>query len=130
MKLGWIDFSKNERNKVLSVIHLLYEPGAVDELGLGAIRDAFADYFFPGTSTVQTRTKYFLIVPYILKEACSGKYGSEIINNLVGYFYGHKNDYLILGKHYYWFIPLPDNLAVDLINRTTTDNLEYRDGAY
>ncbi len=51
-------------------------------------------------------------------------------NSVVGYFYGHKNDYLILGKHYYWFMPLPDNLAVDLINRTTTDNLEYRDGAY
>ena len=51
-------------------------------------------------------------------------------NSVVGYFYGHKNDYLILGDHYYWYMPLPDNLAVDLINRTTTDNLEYRDGAY
>ena len=64
MQLGWIDFSKNERNKVLSVIHQLEEPAAVDELGLGAIRDGFADYFFPGTSTVQTRAKYFFIVPY------------------------------------------------------------------
>ena len=50
--------------------------------------------------------------------------------SVVGYFYGHKNDYLILGDHYYWFMPLPDNLAVDLINRTTTDYLEFRDGAY
>ena len=82
MPLGWIDFSKDERNKVLSVIHLLDEPGAVDELGIGAIRDAFADYFFPGTSTVQTRAKYFLVVPYILQEACSGKYGSEP-NNII-----------------------------------------------
>ena len=82
MQLGWIDFSKDERNKVLSVIHLLDEPGAVDELGIGAIRDAFADYFFPGTSTVQTRAKYFLVVPYILQEACSGKYGTEP-NNII-----------------------------------------------
>lgn len=51
-------------------------------------------------------------------------------NSVVGYFYGHKNDYLILGDHYYWYMPLPENLAADLINRTTTDNLEYRDGAY
>ena len=51
-------------------------------------------------------------------------------HSVVGYFYGHKNDYLILGDHYYWFMPVPDNLAVDLINRTTTDYLEYRDGAY
>ena len=78
MQLGWIDFSKEERNKVLNVIHLLDEPGAVDELGLGIIRDAFSDIFFPGTSTVQTRAKYFLIVPYILQEAGSGFYGSEI----------------------------------------------------
>ena len=48
MQLGWIDFSKNERNKVLSVIHQLEESAAVDEVGLGAIRDGFADYFFPG----------------------------------------------------------------------------------
>lgn len=78
MPLGWIDFSKDERNKVLNVIHLLDEPGAVDELGIGAVRDAFADYFFPGTSTVQTRAKYFLIVPYVLMEAGSGRYGSDL----------------------------------------------------
>lgn len=27
-------------------------------------------------------------------------------------------------------MPMPDNMAVDLINRTTTDYLEFRDGAY
>ena len=51
-------------------------------------------------------------------------------NSVVGYFYRHKNDYLILGDYYYWYMPLPENLAADLINRTTTDNLEFRDGAY
>lgn len=51
-------------------------------------------------------------------------------NSVVGYFYGHKNDYLILGDHYYWFMGQHDNMAVDLINRTTVDYLEYRDGAY
>lgn len=78
MQIGWIDFSKEDRDKVLDVIHLLDEPGAVDELGLGIIRDAFADYFFPGTSTVQTRAKYFLIVPYVLYEAGIGLYGSDL----------------------------------------------------
>ena len=51
-------------------------------------------------------------------------------NSVIGYFYGHKNGYLILGDHYYWFMPEPENRAVGLINRTTTDYLEYRDGAY
>ena len=51
--------------------------------------------------------------------------------SVVGYFYGHKNNYLILGDKYYWYMPVyPNNMAVDLINRTTTDNLEFRDGAY
>lgn len=51
-------------------------------------------------------------------------------NSVVGYFYGHKNNYFILGDYYYWFMGQHDNMAVDLINRTTTNYLEYRDGAY
>lgn len=78
MKLGWIDFSKEDRDKVHDVMNLLQEQGAVDELGIGLIRDAFANYFFPGTSTVQTRAKYFLIVPYVLKEAVDGMYGNNL----------------------------------------------------
>ena len=58
MQLGWVDFSKADREKVLDVMNLLQEQGAVDEIGIGLIRDAFANYFFPGTSTVQTRAKY------------------------------------------------------------------------
>ncbi len=42
MQLGWIDFSKEDRQKALDVINLLSEQGAVDELGIGIIRDAFA----------------------------------------------------------------------------------------
>ena len=68
MPLGWIDFSKSERNKVLSVLDLLMEAGTLDELGIAPIRDGFANLFFPGTSTIQTRAKYFLIVPYALKD--------------------------------------------------------------
>lgn len=51
-------------------------------------------------------------------------------NSVVGYFYGHKNDYFILGDHYYWFMGQHDNMAVDLINRTTINYLEYRNGEY
>ena len=78
MQLGWIDFSKADRQKALDVINLLNEKGAVDELGIGIVRDAFANYFFPGTSTIQTRAKYFLIVPYILKEVEAGKFGKDV----------------------------------------------------
>ncbi len=50
---------------------------------------------------------------------------------VVGYFYGHKNRYLILGDKYYWYMDCyPDNMAVDLINRAEIDYLEFRDGCY
>lgn len=54
-------------------MNLLQERGAVDEIGIGLVRDAFVNLFFPGTSTVQTGAKYFLIVSCVLKEARSGK---------------------------------------------------------
>ena len=78
MQLGWIDFSKEDRDKVHEVMNLLQEPGSVDELGIGPVRDGFANYFFPGTSTVQTKAKYFLLVPYLLQEAIDGKFGNDI----------------------------------------------------
>ena len=68
MPLGWIDFSKSERQKVLSVLDMLSESGTLDELGIAPVRDGFANRFFPGTSTIQSRAKYFMIVPYALKD--------------------------------------------------------------
>lgn len=68
MEIGWIDFSKEDRNKVFNVLNLLGEKGVLDELGISSIRDSYSDLFFPGTSTIQTRAKYFLIVPYALKD--------------------------------------------------------------
>ena len=68
MELGWIDFSKSDRNKVFEVLRLLSEEGVLDELGIAPIRDAFSNIFFPGITTVQTRAKYFLIVPYAFRD--------------------------------------------------------------
>lgn len=65
-QIGWIDFSPDHRDRVAAVLEMLKPEGMVDELGIGTIRDAFADRMFPGISTIQTRAKYFFIVPYIL----------------------------------------------------------------
>lgn len=48
MELGWIDFSKSERSKVLSVLDLLSESGTLDELGIAAVRDGFSTSSFRG----------------------------------------------------------------------------------
>jgi hypothetical protein len=61
----WLDYSEHERRKMLDTIELFGERTTRDELWLGGIRDAFADQLFPGTSTIQTRAKYFLFIPWI-----------------------------------------------------------------
>jgi hypothetical protein len=67
-EIGWIDFSPKDRNRVGSILDMLKPEGQVDELGIGTIRDAMADRLFPGISTIQTRAKYFFIIPYILND--------------------------------------------------------------
>jgi hypothetical protein len=61
---SWLDYSDHERRQMLDVIDLFGERTTRDELGLGGVRDAFADLLFPGTSTIQTRAKYFVLVPW------------------------------------------------------------------
>ncbi len=82
MQLGFIDYSKDERNKVLATLSLLGEQNAIDELGIGTIRDAFADILFPGISTLQTRAKYLVIIPYLFNLASKQKFdsGKELLN--------------------------------------------------
>src|SRR4051795_2981625 len=67
--LTWLDFSDAERKRALQAVELLSRPETRDELGLGAIRDAFANALFPGISTVQRRARYFLFVPWTFREA-------------------------------------------------------------
>jgi len=66
--IGWIDFSPAYRERVSAILDLLKPEGVVDELGIGRIRDSFADNLFPGISTIQTCAKYYFIIPYILYE--------------------------------------------------------------
>ena len=51
----------------MRVLALFQERESRDELGLGAIRDSFSDALFPGTSTIQTRMRYMLFVPWVYK---------------------------------------------------------------
>lgn len=81
MQLGWIDFSRSERNKIMQTLKMLEESTALDELGIGVIRDGYADILFPGISTLQTRAKYFVLLPYLfaMAERQNFKRSSEIL---------------------------------------------------
>ena len=66
--LTWIDHDPTAREQSLKILALFTEKDSRDELGLGGIRDSFADQLFPGTSTIQTRLRYMLFVPWIYKK--------------------------------------------------------------
>jgi hypothetical protein len=65
---AWLDYSEKDRRTMLDVVSAFGDQTTRDELGLGTVRDAFADLLFPGTSTIQTRARYFLFVPWIYKQ--------------------------------------------------------------
>lgn len=66
--IAWLDASERDRRQMLDVIQLFQQKETVDELGVGSIRDTIADWLAPGTSTVQTRARYFFFVPWIYRD--------------------------------------------------------------
>src|SRR5699024_1650362 len=40
-----------------------------DELGIGQIRDVLSNWMFPGTSVLQTRARYFVLIPWCYEVA-------------------------------------------------------------
>lgn len=63
--LAWLDHDASARERTKRILALFQEGSTQDQLGLGGLRDSFADLLFPGTSTIQTRLRYFLFVPWI-----------------------------------------------------------------
>ena len=63
--LTWIDLTASDRDKMRRVLDLFKEQGTLDEMGLGSLRDTVSDALFPGTSSIQTRLRYALFVPWI-----------------------------------------------------------------
>lgn len=63
MELGFVSFNQEALSRANKVMRLLQGQGAIDELGLGRIRDAFSNTMFPGMSVLQTHAKYFLLMP-------------------------------------------------------------------
>lgn len=69
MQLGWIDYSRQERDTIKELLKILGEPSSVDELGVGIVRDSISDLLYPGTSVLHTRAKYYILIPELFKKA-------------------------------------------------------------
>lgn len=76
MQFGHIHSNKKEQALAMLILKMAQEPAALDELGIGRIRDAFSDKMFPGTSTQQKHLKYFTLLPQIYKKATTKRYNS------------------------------------------------------
>jgi len=66
-QISWLDFSESDRRKMVEVISLFKQRDTRDEMGLAQIRDGFAEMFFPGTTTIMTRARYFLFIPWLYR---------------------------------------------------------------
>lgn len=67
--LTWIDHRPEDAERVREAMAAFDGQGMIDPLGYGTVRDAFSDMLFPGMSTVQTRARYFLFVPWTFQHA-------------------------------------------------------------
>lgn len=67
--IAWLDASSDDQRRMRDIIRLFADRESRDELGIGQIRDALGDALFPGTSTLHTRARYLLFVPWIFKKA-------------------------------------------------------------
>lgn len=85
MKLGYIHNDRAEQVRVQQILKMTAESVAIDELGIGRIRDAFANLMFPGTSTLQKHLKYFSLMPQVYRQATKRHYNrlSEVKTEIV-----------------------------------------------
>lgn len=65
--LSWLDGDIGQRRRMVEMLDALGDKGALDELGLGTIRDTFADALFPATSTQHSAIRYLLFVPWMFR---------------------------------------------------------------
>lgn len=77
---GWLDNDDEQRRRMIEVVDLFREKGTIDELGIGSIRDTVADSFFPGTSTLHTRLRYTLFLPWLLQLAAKQGSAREMVS--------------------------------------------------
>ena len=75
--IAWLDASSAEQRRMRDIIRLFADRDSRDELGLGQVRDALGDILFPGTSTLHSRARYLLFIPWIYQSAAERGRSSE-----------------------------------------------------
>lgn len=105
--LTWLDLTSGDRDKMRRVLNLFDEKDTLDEMGIGSLRDALANELFPGTSTLQTRLRYILFIPWLYRDLERRRVGSVEIKDrarsaeikLIGVLRNNDDDMGVIGKY-------------------------------
>ena len=71
--IAWLDASSEDQRRMREIVNLFSERESRDELGIGQVRDALSDALWPGTSTLFTRARYFLFIPWCFRAAAEAR---------------------------------------------------------
>ncbi|MBU4216213.1 MAG: hypothetical protein KJ792_16375 [Actinobacteria bacterium] len=63
-----VSYYSKEKRIISGLIKAMQDTGTRDELGLSTVRDFFSNIFFPGITVIQTKARYFLLVPWVYGE--------------------------------------------------------------
>lgn len=78
--IAWLNTSPDDERRMRELVRMFSEPGTLDDLGIGQVRDALGDKLFPGSSTLHTRARYYLFIPWIFKDAARNASGSTLLS--------------------------------------------------
>lgn len=104
--IAWLDASSEDQRRMREIVNLFSDRDSRDELGIGQIRDVLSDTLFPGTSTLLTRARYMLLIPWAFSAAAKpGRPAAEIARwvdknerNLIATLKGETDGEGLLGK--------------------------------
>lgn len=74
---AWVDYSSAHREDMDRLLDAFRDKGTVDEMGVGTIRQTFSELLFPGTSTLHTRARYLLFVPWAVTTVASRRLAAD-----------------------------------------------------
>lgn len=87
---AWLAVDAEQRRRMMEAVDQFRDETTIDDLGIGGIRDAFSDTLFPGTSTLHTRLRYVLFIPWLMQEAA--RRGS--VEEMVWTFHDLERDFI------------------------------------
>lgn len=70
--IAWLDATAEDQRAARELVALFSQTESRDELGIGQVRDALSETLFPGTSTLHTRARYFLLIPWCYTRGKAG----------------------------------------------------------